>query len=331
ALAGMVDRRRLLVALDLVRVPIALVLPFVSAEWHVYVLIALLQSASALFSPTFQATIPDILTDERDYTRALSLAHLAYDLEQLASPALAAVLLTMVPFHALFAGTAVGFLVSAAFVLSVRLPAPAPVGRAGWLARATAGFVVFLRTPRLRGLMALNLAAAAPGAIVLVDTVLVVRVLLGRPEQDVALALACFGAGSMTAALALPRLLDHLPDRTVMLAAGMAAPVLLGALAAVELRWTVLLAGWVSIGLCYGTMITPMGRLLRRSAAPDQRPGLFAAQFTLGHLAWLLTYPLAGWLATRHGVATAFGVHGALGLAGALAAALLWWRADPRG
>lgn len=323
SLAGIADRRRLLVALDLVRVPIALTLPIVSAEWHVYVLIGLLQSASALFSPTFQATIPDILTDERDYTRALSLSRLAYDLEQLASPAIAAVLLTLVPCHALFAGTAVGFVVSAWFVLSVRLPSPAASPGQGWLDRAVAGFGVFLRTPRLRGLMALNLAVAAPGAIVLVNTVLIVREALDRAQADVAVALACFGAGSMLAALVLPGLLDRLADRRVML-----APVVLVGLAAMPLSWRAILLAWVLIGLCYGALLTPTGRLLRRSAPPGDRPGLFAAQVSLSHGAWLLSYPLAGWLATHHGLAVAFAVHAALGLIAAAAAAVLWTTAD---
>ena len=45
---------------------------------------------AAAFTPTFQATIPDVLPDEKDYTRALSLSRLAYDLESLVSPMLAA-------------------------------------------------------------------------------------------------------------------------------------------------------------------------------------------------------------------------------------------------
>lgn len=82
-------RRAVLVGLDVVRASVALLLPFVTQVWHVYVLIFVLQSASAAFTPTFQATIPDVLLDEDDYTKALSLSRLAYDLESLASPALA--------------------------------------------------------------------------------------------------------------------------------------------------------------------------------------------------------------------------------------------------
>ena len=80
AIADKIPRRRMLVALDLVRAMVALLLPFVTEIWQVYVLIFLLQSASAAFTPTFQATIPDILPDEKEYTRALSLSRLAYDM-----------------------------------------------------------------------------------------------------------------------------------------------------------------------------------------------------------------------------------------------------------
>src|SRR5215211_4235160 len=131
AFAERVPRRAMLVSLDLVRAAVAVLLPFVTEAWQVYVLIFLLQSASAAFTPTFQATIPDVLPDEKEYTRALSLSRLAYDLESLLSPALAAALLTLINFHWLFGGTVIGFLCSAALVLSVRLPQPTHAERAG--------------------------------------------------------------------------------------------------------------------------------------------------------------------------------------------------------
>jgi hypothetical protein len=55
----------------------------------------------------------DILPDERQYTRALSLSRLTYDLENLLSPSIAAVLPTVASFHWLFAGNALSFLASA--------------------------------------------------------------------------------------------------------------------------------------------------------------------------------------------------------------------------
>ena len=52
ALAQNIPRRVLLVSLDLVRAATALALPFVTEIWEVYVVIAVLQSASAAFTPT---------------------------------------------------------------------------------------------------------------------------------------------------------------------------------------------------------------------------------------------------------------------------------------
>src|SRR5829696_8473217 len=182
--ADRLPRRAFLVAMDLVRAAIALLLPFVAEVWQVYALIFLLQSASAAFTPTFQATIPDVLPDEKDYTRALSLSRLAYDMESLLSPALAAALLTVISFHWLFGGTVVGFLCSAALVLSVRLPQPASSDRRGGIYdKTTRGLRIYLKTPRLQGLLALNLAFAAAGAMVIVNTVVIVRGVLGLPEN----------------------------------------------------------------------------------------------------------------------------------------------------
>lgn len=323
ALSDRLPRRRVLVTLDLLRAAVALCLPFVSEVWHIYVLIFVLQAASAGFTPTFQATIPDILPEEDDYTRALSLSRLAYDLESLVSPMLAAALLTVIDFHNLFAGTVVGFLVSAALVVSVTLPATRPGPPRGFWSRTTRGLRLYLATPRLRGLLAISLAVAASGAMVIVNTVVIVKARFGLGESEVAWALAAFGFGSMIAALALPRLLERLGDRPVMLWAA-AAMVAGTALSALMGSFAVLLPLWLLIGFGYSAAQTLSGRLLRRSASEEDRPAIFAAQFALSHACWLLTYPLAGWLGAALGLGPTFLVMALIGLAGIMFARHLW-------
>jgi MFS family permease len=334
AFANRVPRRALLVTLDVVRAAVALVLPFVTEVWQIYVLIFLLQSASAAFTPTFQATIPDVLPNETEYTRALSLSRLAYDLENIVSPTLAALLLTVLSYNALFVGTVFGFAGSALLVLTVLLPSPKSSKPRSIYDRTTRGIRIYLATPRLRGLLALNLAAASAGAMVLVNSVVLVRSELGFAESDLAIAMGAFGAGSMIAALALPRLLDHLPDRPVMLFGATMMSVTLFALAAITmtagLSWSVLLGAWVLVGLGYSGVLTPSGRLLRRSAHPEDRPALFAAQFALSHACWLLTYPLSGWLLTAFGPVTALVGLGALALTGLALALRIWPVEDPQ-
>ena len=333
AFADRMNRRRLLVTLDLVRGAAALCLPFVTEIWQVYVLIFLLQSASAAFTPTFQATIPDVLPEEARYTRALSLSRLAYDLENIVSPTLAGLLLAMVSYNTLFLGTVAGFAASALLVVSVLLPSPKAPEPRGIYDRTTRGIRIYLATPRLRGLLGLNLAVSGAGAMVLVNSVVLVRGELGLGESALAMAMFAFGAGSMVAALVLPRVLDRVADRPVMLAGAWTMVASLAALAALVasegLSWLPLLAAWLVVGIGYSTVQTPSGRLLRRSAHPEDRPALFAAQFALSHACWLLSYPLSGWLQTSFGTVPALLVLALLAVAGIVAALRMWPAGDP--
>jgi len=328
AFADRVPRRAMLVSLDLIRAMVALALPFVTEVWQVYTLIFLLQAASAGFTPTFQATIPDVLPDEAEYTRALSLSRLAYDLETLLSPMLAAALLTVVSFPVLFSGTVIGFVASAALVVSVSLPSPQPSAPRGIWDRTTRGMRIYLATPRLRGLLALNLSVAAAGAMVIVNTVVLVKARFGLGETEVAQALAAFGGGSMVAALILPRVLERMPDRPPMMLG--AAILTLGTLAGalVGNLWA-LMALWLVIGFGYSLVLTPSGRLLRRSARPEDRPALFAAQFALSHACWLIAYPLAGRFGAGFGLTATFLIMAALAALGLVLGWRLWPAQEP--
>ena len=266
AFAERLPRRALLVGLDLARAGVALMLPFVTEIWQIYVLIFVLQSASAGFTPTFQATIPDVLPDESDYTKALSLSRLAYDMESLVSPALAALLLTVVSYHSLFNGTVMGFLASAALVVSAVLPRAKLPPRRSIYERTTRGARIYLATPRLRGLLALNLAIASGSAMVIVNTVVLVQSGLGLTQKATAMALAAFGGGSMLVAFTLPKLLEKLPERRVMLAGASLIALGLFAGVAAPSGYLLLLALWFVMGIGYSLAQTPSGRLLRRSA-----------------------------------------------------------------
>ena len=308
AVVARVPRKSLLITADLVRAGVALCLPFVSEAWQIYALIFLLQSASATFTPAFQALIPSVLPAEREYTRALSLSRLAYDMEALASPMIAALLLAVVGYQDLFAGTVVGFAGSAVLVAVTRLPQVEPPLPAPFLERLTSGTRHFWAAPELRGLLGINLVVAATTAMVIVNTVVIVRAHLGRDQGDLAVMLASYGAGSMLVALAVPRLLDRLPDKRVMLAGASVLPASLGAAAVVlawvdgGLSWPLLLALWFVIGAATSAVLTPSARLLRRNSTEQTCPAVFAAQFSLSHASFLLTYPLAGLLGAQLGL-----------------------------
>jgi MFS family permease len=323
AIAERLPRRAFLVALDLIRAGVIACLPFVDQVWQIYVLIFFLQAASAGFTPAFQAVIPDVLKDEDDYTNALSLLRLTEDLEQLASPMIAALLLTVVSFPVLFLGTVVGFIASALLVVTAHLPDRVRGEPGHFWADVTKGVRIYTATPRLRGLMVMEAAVAAAGAMVYVNTVVLVQARLGLGEESVALAFAGFGAGSMLAAFLLPRILDRLADRPVMIGgaalmvAGVALVPLVGGLAS-------LIALWALIGFGFSLTQTPIGRIINRSAREADRGAVFAAQFALSHACWLVTYPLAGWIGAGGGLSVAALVLAGIGGLGLVAVLRIW-------
>lgn len=342
ALVARLPKKPVLIGADLVRAAMALCLPFISEAWQIYIVVFLLQSASATFTPAFQALIPAILKAERDYTRALSLSRLAYDMEAVISPAAAAVLLTFLSYNYLFLGTVAGFLFSAVLVALTALPSPCPDPAApGTLwHRTTLGTRIFWQNRRLRSLLALNLVVAAPTALVLVNTVVYVRDVLGRPDAHLAMVLACFGIGSMAVALAAPRALERFGDRVVMLSGATLIPVALAGVTAasflpgglgadtgpgtapgsVEAAWWWLLGLWFLLGAGNATILTPASRLLRAASTVETRPYVFTAQFSLSHACYIVSYPLAGWLGSAAGLgwaATALTLVAIIGSAGA--------------
>ncbi|MCM6773930.1 MFS transporter [Nocardia sp. CDC159] len=335
AYADRFPRRTLLVALDVVRAAVVLALPFIDQIWQIYVLIAVLQTASAAFTPTYQAIIPDILPDEREYTRALSAAQLAATMETLLSPVLAAAALTVVGFHWLFVGTAIGFAFSAVLVITTRIPDATTAPTASPRKRITVGMRIFVATPRLRGLLGLNLVVAVAGSVIMVNTVNYVRDVLGGGQSEVAILLAANGFGTMALALLLPRTLDRLGPRPVMLIGAAVLTTGLGSAVALSLantgdwRWAAAITVWALVGAGTAAILAPTGQVLRRSAQPADRPALFAAQFSLSHLAWLLTYPIAGWLATTTDFTTTWLTLALLGAAGTVVALSMWPRHDP--
>lgn len=172
--------------------------------------------------------------------------------------------------------------------------------------------------------------AAAPTALVLVNTVVYVRDVLHRPDTDLALALACFGVGSMIVALTAPIVLDRFGDRAVMLAgaslipATLATTTTLTALGVAGPGWIVLLGLWLLLGAGTSTILTPSSRLLRDAAIEETRPYVFTAQFSLSHACYVLTYPLAGWVGVAAGLGWAAAVLTFIAMIGSAGAFLSW-------
>lgn len=321
AVAHKIARRQWLIVLDLIRAALICYLPFVTETWEVYCILFVISGCSAGFTPVFQAVIADLVKEETQYQKALSYSRLAYDLEQLLSPALAALLLTLVSFNGLFVLDAISFILSAVLISFAVIPPVQQSERPDrFLGNLVFGVSSYLKTPRLRALLAMYIAVACTSAVMITGTVVYVSDSLGRGESFTALAMAFSGGGSIVAALLLPRWLQSIQIRhamyigAVMLAAGML-------LAAAGPAWTMFIGIWFFLGAALSMIQVPAGSLVRMSCHPADAGAYFSAHFSLSHLCWLIAYPAAGAAGALLGMQTAFFL---MGIVAAFAAVLSW-------
>src|SRR5215216_6787529 len=64
-IADRVSRKQILIAADIARFALLALFPFVSSVWQVYALIFAINAFTAFFTPTFEASIPEVVGGER--------------------------------------------------------------------------------------------------------------------------------------------------------------------------------------------------------------------------------------------------------------------------
>ena len=305
AIAQIFNRKLYLITLDLIRALSALSLFYVTDIWQIYIIILFLQVSSAAFTPIYQATIPEILPDEDEYTKALSLSRIAYDIENITSAGVAGLILVSFSYNILFLGTVLGFLGSALLLFSIVLPKFNDIKDQNFLQNVTYGIKKFTKYPRLKGLFFINIVIASCGSMIIINTIIFVRIDLSLSEISFPITMLAFGIGSILAALSVPKLLTIISDKKLMLMGSLVIVVSFYAFALwikfYEISWSVLILTWIISGIGYSCVLTPVGRIIRKCSNGSDFSQLYAAQFSLSHACWLMMYPFSGWVMTKHG------------------------------
>ncbi|MGZ2260229.1 MFS transporter [Roseobacter sp. A03A-229] len=323
------DRKAVMVALDLGRMTLLLPMGFATEIWQIAALAFLFFALSSGFTPLFQSLIPDILPDEAVYSRALVWSRVAYTVEAVLSPIVAAALLTLIAASSLFWVAAVAFLMSVLALIVMRFPAAAGASTTGpFRERALKGLRIYWRTPRLRGLFLLNFALSLSMAWVLVNSVVVASLRLGEAERFFPILMAFYGLGAALGAVAVPRLIAWCGERRTMVG-GIALHAVLGCGVALPAAPADYMMLWVGFGVAASLVLTPGGLVIARSASATDRPAVFAAQFSLSHAGWLVAYPLAGQLGAGLGLEPALLMLSGLTAILAVLATRVWPADDP--
>lgn len=340
-LADRIDRKRLLVTADLLRVGLLAFFPFITTVGQIYALIFAINAVTAFFTPTFEAALPEVV-GQRLYTRAVSWSRIALALEATLGPMLAGLFIAWVGVRWTFWVDGGTYLISGLLVLGSHVPrAPLPTGPFPWgrfLPEITHGTRVLLREPALRRALVLHAAEATAGAVAIVATVVYVRDVLGHGDVAFSLVMAAVGAGSAAVALLLPgraeaarlgaggALGEHLryhrwAERTLLVGGVLMGLALLPGFFVPGLAVLALL--WALNGAGQGLVAIPSVGLLAEHTEAEERGRAYAAHFAWTHLFWLGTYPGVGYLAKAVGTPATFGVAGIVCALLTLAAAFI--------
>jgi len=313
-LAHKLPRRSWLIFLDVIRALFILYLPFITEVWEIYIILFLINLASAGFTPIFQASISDIIKDEVAYKKALSYSRLAYDLEQLLSPSFAALLLTFITFNTLFILDSFTFVLSAILIyISAMTVSKSHNPTNSFVENIKFGVSSYLKTPRLRALFFMYISVALASAMMITNTVVYVSEYLNKGETFVAMAMAFSGFGSMIVALILPKWLEKIKLKNTLISGSMIIVFCLF-LASFNPSWEGFIALWFLLGIGLSLVQVPAGYLVRISCNESDSISYFSANFSLSHLCWLIAYPLAGILGVKLGLSNTFIVFAILSL-----------------
>ena len=324
-------KRQVMVALDITRAAVFIFLPFVTNVWEVYLLTFVINACSAWFTPLYQSTLPLILPDKSEYTKALSLSRLAYDLEQMFSPLLTALLLSVLSFRYLFMLDAATFIVSAILILLCIIPnltnttSSRPPFNVSGISR---GIHDYLSKPSLMALWMAYLSVASASAMVLVNTVVYVHEVLNGGDKQTALAMGIVGLGSLVIALRLPVWLKSIPAKRFHWF-GMFAISGAFFIGSFTPGWVGYIAICLAMGVGMSCIQTTAGLFITEASQGDDSAPYFAAHFSLTHFWWLITYLSAGVSVNLFGLSFGYLFMGTLSILAMVASYLSWRMAGP--
>lgn len=193
------SRRRIMLAMDAVRIPAVAVLPWVTELWWVYLWAFVVELAGMVFLPARDASIPDLVADEDGLAVANGLVlGTSYGMIPVGAGLYALVAAVagtdggLAAARVVFAVDAVTFAVS--FVAIARLP---ELGTSPGTVAGTGGrFLDAWRLPLVRSLVPVAAVVAFGLGALFSLGIVWVREVLGATDTEFGLLVACFGVGA---------------------------------------------------------------------------------------------------------------------------------------
>jgi MFS family permease len=323
------DARRTMIASDLIRAVLILMLLFANNLWQIYSILFLISTISSFFIPAQSVTIPQIVKPEA-LLAASSLMQQAFQMVRILSPAAAGALTGWLGPNSCYIADSASFIFSAIMIAGIAVHSGAPhASRAvGTVARDLKDGIRFILTHPRISFVVISLAAAmfATSCFSALVAVFVRDVLHGGTYLFGALG-STIGAGSIIGGLLITKLARG-RSQTHLVCLGIAimgAFILL--LTAIPTTLMTLL-GCIGIGAGVGLIMITSAALMQGQTPPEMRGRVSSGSMSLITLSQGVSLIFAGGLANRFGLLNVFYASSAMLLAIA-ASGVVWLRKSP--
>lgn len=297
------QRKQILLITQFARMAIVCMLPFVNAEWQVYGLIFALNIFAAFFTPTYRAIIPQIV-DKEIYREANGLSMATFQLLSVFGPALAGIVAVWLGAKQIFFVNGTTLLIAILFIITIPKAAlqkgvdiaDNTVPKKTW-GEVLKGIRLLFGNKIVRFALSIEFISAIAGAMVLVNTVGLVKQSLQLDDKHYGWIMAVFGVGAAITAFLLGSL-DKTKTRSISLISG---AVLIGIAISLAnfVPYTGLLFLWVSAGIGQTLADMPSETLIGENIQPQDQGKVYGAHFAFSHLWWAIAYPIAGFFGTK--------------------------------
>jgi len=317
ALLDRIDRRKILLAVQVVNVVAMILVTWLVASgqvqyWHLVIVAVIVGSASGFDWPARMSIVPSLVTRARMQS-AVALNAAAFNGSRIIGPTIAGGLIGAFGLAACFGFTAAAFIPFVLVVASLGAvtAVKATTGpRQSGFADLKEGYRYIWRTPRIRGLLSVDIVPLALGMSYFTMAPAIARDVLDLGSRGLGLLLAANGVGALTGTLAVA-LLSTVRHRGRIVIIGVAsfAIILVGfALSSnVYLSFALILC----LGLCSSTYATFNDTLVQLSADNAYRGRVISVYTML----WGLT-PIGGLqvglLSQSIGVQNALAINGVI-------------------
>jgi NRE family putative nickel resistance protein-like MFS transporter len=296
-IADNINRKKIMIITNMCRMAIVFSLAFITAVWQLYMLIFLLNIFNAFFSPAYKATVPQLISEKKNYGNAIALSNATWQLLGILGPGLAGVLAVAWGARQIFFVYSFSFIISSAIIFFIPITSVNKEERKTFSISSVIddmiiGTRLVFGTFPIRFTLIIELAGALAGAQVMVNTIGRIKGDMMLGDDEYGLIMAAFGAGATIAAFTSSTI-DRSKDKSKLLVTG---ALMLGAsiLAANIVSFDIMTILWVFAGIGISFADMPSQILIAENISAGQQGKAYGSHFAWTHVWWATGYILAG-------------------------------------